>query len=538
MSENKKRYRLPKEDLAATVADIINSPITRSNLSFLRPLPTVDLEVPKPPEPIGVAPSPIPFESKPVGVGPTSHFLDEHLASHSQQPSPETVDEAPRDADLTPLGLTSQPMGLGLENHGPNQHGIGGPSSLGDKIPGLDNSAPMGFGDRKPQSWEPINRPQPLWQTEGLGTVFEQTRVRRIHQAQDALSLIEEKVYDLLWGPKNQKRDDSRLVHYSLQRIATEARINIKTVRELIPRLIDKGFITIEHEADVRRNIPTLYRVSSYTAALNDQKRRNRAYVTKTGKGVFYVHPISASFKAAKPMGFERQPPPYRPGGPMPGPLGDGIWPGGLQPTGAMGSGGSKPMGASGPPSIDNLIDNSIRQTTTTTYAALVDSIKEGLGVEPDEALLGKMIAACHRNALDTTSEVATDEELIYFTATKARVLARAANIRNHLAVLRKAVPECFLGETFRAYRAASVARKKKAIEHEQRAENERLAFERERAEQEAQYALWATVSERHRGERGYDMREIADDEELDDRGKQQARGMLERLGRFTRSGL
>ncbi len=374
--------------------------------------------------------------------------------------------------------------------------------------------------------------------TEGLGTVFEQTRVRRIHQAQDALSLIEEKVYDLLWGPKNQKRDDFRLVHYSLQRIATEARINIKTVRELLPRLIDKGFIGIEHEADVRRNIPTLYRVSSYTAALNDQKRRNRAYVTKTGKGVFYVHPITASFAAADPIGVEREPLPYRPKGSGLAPLEDSAWPEGPQPTGAMGSGGSKPMGASGPPSIDSLIDNLIRQATTTTYATLVDSIKEALSAEPDEALLRGMIAACHRNALDTTSEAATDEELIYFTATKARILSRAANIRNHLAVLKKAVPECFLGETFRAYRAASVAGKKKAIEHQQRAENDRLTFERERTELEAQYALWARISERHKREQGYDMRAIADDEELDDRGKQQARGMLERLGGFTQSGL
>jgi hypothetical protein len=203
-----------------------------------------------------------------------------------------------------------------------------------------------------------------------------------------------------------------------------------------------------------------------------------------------------------------------------------------------MGSGGSKPMGASGPPSIDSLIDNLIRQATTTTYATLVDSIKEALSAEPDEALLRGMIAACHRNALDTTSEAATDEELIYFTATKARILSRAANIRNHLAVLKKAVPECFLGETFRAYRAASVAGKKKAIEHQQRAENDRLTFERERTELEAQYALWARISERHKREQGYDMRAIADDEELDDRGKQQARGMLERLGGFTQSGL
>ena len=40
MSAKKKRRQLPEEDLAAAVAEIINSPITRSNLSFLRPLAT------------------------------------------------------------------------------------------------------------------------------------------------------------------------------------------------------------------------------------------------------------------------------------------------------------------------------------------------------------------------------------------------------------------------------------------------------------------------------------------------------------------
>ena len=81
--------------------------------------------------------------------------------------------------------------------------------------------------------------------------------MRRIYQAQDSLSLVEEKVYDLLWGTKNQRKDDFRLVHFSLQRIASEARINIRTVRELIPRLIEKGFILVEHEADARRNTAT-----------------------------------------------------------------------------------------------------------------------------------------------------------------------------------------------------------------------------------------------------------------------------------------
>ena len=127
-----------------------------------------------------------------------------------------------------------------------------------------------------PLGLKPMGSGKRLWQAEGLGAIFEEGRIRRIQRAQDALSLVEEKVYDLLWGTKNQRRDEFRLAHFSLQRISTEARINIKTVRLMIPRLIEKGFLAIEHEADVRRNIPTLYRVPSYALVLLDQRARNR----------------------------------------------------------------------------------------------------------------------------------------------------------------------------------------------------------------------------------------------------------------------
>src|SRR5262249_360565 len=149
-------------------------------------------------------------------------------------------------------------------------------------------------------------------------------------------------------------RDEFRLVHYSLQRIASEARINIKTVRELIPRLIEKGFIHVEHEADARRNIPTLYKVSSYAAVLNDQRRRGPLHAAKTGKGVVYVHSVSAELAltdpsdpddASTPMGFD-VPPMGLP------PIGYELRPTGATPTGPMGHEVSKPMGSAGAPSI------------------------------------------------------------------------------------------------------------------------------------------------------------------------------------------
>lgn len=453
MSAIKKRRRSPEsdEDLAAAVADIINSPITRTTLNFLRPLPASE------PEPTGLEPAP-------MGVVPE------------------------------PAGVISQPMGVGKK----------------------------------------------LWQAEGLGAIFEDSRVHRIQKAQDALSLVEEKVYDLLWGTKNQRRDEFRLVHFSLQRISIEARINIKTVRLLIPRLIEKGFLQVEHEADVRRNIPTLYRVPSYAVVLTDQRQKNRFAVTKTGKGVFYVHPYSLSIPAPEPMGFESTAIETTPMGVTSAPMGLGPTPGGLKPIGPMGSGGLKPMGSSGPLSLGIYSGNKNRQTTTTENfsLALAEAVRQILGREADTGLLAGMVEACHQHAMETTGEGATEDEVMYFTTTKARIIAQSTNIRNHLAVLRKAVPECFVGEAFVAFRIANRERRDQAEGELERLERELAETNLEAENKEARFQLWDRVSERHKGVKGYDMKAIAEDPELDGAGKRQAEGMMERLGRFTVSGL
>jgi hypothetical protein len=198
-----------------------------------------------------------------------------------------------------------------------------------------------------------------------------------------------------------------------------------------------------------------------------------------------------------------------------------------------------KPMAPGGTPSLLGIYVLGSKTTTSpATCAALVTCIQEAFAAEPDNTLLTDLIEACHQNAIETTGEPATEDELLYFTASKARVISRAPNIRNHLAVLRKAVPECFLGESFRAYRAAAALRKQRVTEGEGRAEAERTERQREAAEAEARYALWAQVSENHKDQRGYDMQAIAADPRLDELGKQQAQCFMERLGRYTPSGL
>jgi predicted transcriptional regulator len=550
MSASKKRRKLPEEDLAAAVAEIINSPITRSNLSFLRPFATPapvegDLFQSKPMgleiKPMGVSASPMGHVTTPMGDTPPQKPAEKFAPpppqpgeSPSKTLTTEDLPQIPMGVDISPMGFELTPTGLPALGGAPQLPlAYRAPPSTGPV------QGPSGLREEG-QPWHPPSAARTLWQAEGHGTLIEQSRVRRIYQAQDALSLVEEKVYDLLWGTKNQRKDEFRLVHYSLQRIAAEARINIKTVRELIPRLIEKGFIHIEHEADARRNIPTLYRVSSYAAVLSDQKRRGRLYVAKTGKGVVYVHSVSASLAPSglsdpmpKPMGFEPTPMGVRP-------IGLELKPTGAAPMGPMGLDVSKPMGSVGTVSLGSFTDSKNRQTTTSPalHAALVKCIQEALGVEPDHALLTGIVEACHQNAIQTTGEPAAEDELLYFTSSKARVIFRAPNIRNHLAVLRKAVPECFLGESFRAYRAAAALRQQKFAEEEQKTDAERAERQREAAEAEARYALWAQISEAHQDEHGYDMQAIASDPNLDDLGRQQAQRLLDRLGRYTRSGL
>ena len=555
MSASKKRRKLPDEDLAAAVADIINSPITRSNLSFLRqPTSPSPEEISNQKSGIenhttnrseletqGIDPKPTGFGSIPLGLEGSSPVLSEQSLN-----IPKGADE------LQPVvGFRETRIGHDWHTTEPIS---GGPKPIGNKLrpggidgcfaPELLRNIPV------PQrhsvdiaQWEPQASTRPLWQAEGLAALFEQSRVKRIWQAQDALSLVEEKVYDLLWGIKNQKKDEFRMVHYSLQRMANEARINIKTVRELIPRLVEKGFLRIEHEADVRRNIPTLYRVFSYSSVLNHQRQRNRFHVVKTGKGVFYVHPVSAALQLRednntiniKPMGYELKPVGFKPKGfdaPPVAPNPDPTSPNSIAPLGVR---SAKPMGVSGHLSIDNLEDKHTRQTSSSSWGKIVNSIREWLGVEADDQLLRAMITACHKNSIETTGQPATEDELFYFTSNKASILSRTPNIRNHLAVLKKAVPECFLGETFRAYRLAREAQKQEQNQEEQ---DRSTGIGGLTQEEQVRYALWSAVSERHRTEQGYDMQAIIDDPNLDEMGREQAHGMLKRLGRYTRSGI
>ena len=367
-----KRRKLPEEDLAAAVADILSSPITRANLSFLAPLP------PRPPD----------FGAEPVGssVKPTESVVSE---------TPDAVG-----SDIIPMGIAHKPMESAAEPTGFFSYTIA-PSSA----PDLSS----------------------FWQAEGAPeTLFPPARVHRIERAADALSSAEERVYRLLWQSGAAAPDPdtpARLAQLSLQRIATQASLNIRTVRLLLPRLIEKGFAEVAAEADVRRNLPTTYRLWSEDVLVERLASQGRRHVVKTGRGVFFACPFG-----------QQQPPP-----------------GATEPVGFT----LKPI-ALGPQPMDTVLNPMGFELDLTD--SLAQLCRAAFQTEPDRATLEAMVAACRRRAVQSTGTPATAAEILYFTRLRADVIGHSANIRNHLAVLARSVPECFTGPVLLAHRAESRA--------------------------------------------------------------------------------
>jgi hypothetical protein len=264
-----------------------------------------------------------------------------------------------------------------------------------------------------------------------------------------------------------------------------------------------------------------LYRVWSYGSVLSRQKAAGWQHVVKTGKGVFYVRPVRVR---TTPTGVDLEPMGVRPMGDRPEPMPP-------TPMGPVGAGSAKPMGASGPPLIDSR-GNTEEFTTTTgdvaaeTIQGLQHIIRTEIGYEADSAILCDMVADCRRQGALATGQTPEDGEILYFAQTKARVLRRSTNIRNHLAVLRKALPACFSGAAYQGFKKAW------------RPNTGQGSAQPPPEENEDRFALWTEISNRHRTEHGFDMKAIADDPDLDEVGKQQALELMRRTGRYSSLGL
>jgi hypothetical protein len=132
-----------------------------------------------------------------------------------------------------------------------------------------------------------------IWTAEGIGGAFPASRLRQIHDAQDALTATEQRVYDVLWGTKNAPTDRERIVTKGYDTTAKEARVTKRNIANIIHRLVSKGFLEVLAPPIVHgQRAPTTYKVLGYAAVLEDQKRKGRDWIIHTGRGIGYANRI------------------------------------------------------------------------------------------------------------------------------------------------------------------------------------------------------------------------------------------------------
>ena len=157
--------------------------------------------------------------------------------------------------------------------------------------------------------------PAALWCAEGNAGVFPNSRVRRIVSAEDALTRTERAVYDILWGTRDSGERE-RLSSGGYDVVARQAGVTKMNAKRILERLIEKGFLKVETLPDPLRRIPTCYRVFSYSAALERMARSNRSHVVRTGNGILFAYPLTATVVAGQPATVPVVPVDTAPAGP------------------------------------------------------------------------------------------------------------------------------------------------------------------------------------------------------------------------------
>lgn len=281
------------------------------------------------------------------------------------------------------------------------------------------------------------------WTAEGIGGVFPASRVRRIERAQDVLTHPEEAVYDVLWNPKNLARDWSRDVSMGYGEIAKKGRVSKPGLVGIMQRLASKGFIKVTEGCVTGEQKPKTYRVFSYGAVREAQRRAGRTGWIRSGNGIGYAVPISAlpvQADSALPVQAE-QPLPVQRAQALP-----------VQPACTV------------------LIDTKKRQNTgmSSASAALVEGLRE-LGVTDDDG--ARQIA----NAVRAVRSDVTDAEIVELCRRKAIEVKKPE--KTWTGLLTSAVPKMVVGvsfEEFRTERAAMLRKQAERAEIERQQEQQR----------------------------------------------------------------
>ena len=253
------------------------------------------------------------------------------------------------------------------------------------------------------------------------GSTYESRKVLRVQIAQHCMTLGEERFYQSVWHAREAdgvRRDGPRSKVFSMgyDRLAKLVRLDEKSVRQLIPKLVAKRVLEVLANEDSSARIGRTYRIFNYDEILERQRAENMLFVIKKGRAVEFVWPLGET---------------------------PGVRASQMSTVGVSTTVGEKTTVdvqeqaelAWVRPAGGGDAETSPLQQALSQYATA-------------DGEATRMIAAgARRNAPD-----ATTEEIVHFIHEKGR-LARAGKIANPLAYLLVYVPKCFAGESFRRFR-------------------------------------------------------------------------------------
>ena len=133
---------------------------------------------------------------------------------------------------------------------------------------------------------------------DATGTHYAPKRVRSVLAAEDSLTLGEERVYQTLWHGRETdgilpESPRSKTFSLGYDRIARLVRLNEKSVRVLMPKLIGKKILEVVKAENSASRIGRTYRIFDGGEILQRQRAANLTHVVKNGRAVEFVWPNS-----------------------------------------------------------------------------------------------------------------------------------------------------------------------------------------------------------------------------------------------------
>jgi hypothetical protein len=114
------------------------------------------------------------------------------------------------------------------------------------------------------------------------------------------MALGEERFYETIWRCAGSYTfhiiQESKHIHTfraGVLALSKIARLNIKSIKDLLPKLIEKKILRVIAEGDVRTNLGKTYEIYSYEEILRRQEESGLTFVIKNGRAVEFVQPAS-----------------------------------------------------------------------------------------------------------------------------------------------------------------------------------------------------------------------------------------------------